>query len=77
MCLSYLVLDDEEPGTPSPNSLQEIRRRNSLDTLIIFVNVMSTKSLGGWEIMEIYAGGVLHSDRVFTVRSQSSLLLPS
>lgn len=43
------------------------RQSNALSTLTLFVHAISKKGFGGWEYMEILAGGVSESDVVFSV----------
>ncbi|KAF8323104.1 hypothetical protein DL93DRAFT_625081 [Clavulina sp. PMI_390] len=59
-CVNFLR--QSEPIT----SLGATRRINALKTLIVFVSSMAAKGFGGWEFMEIFAGGVSESDRVFS-----------
>jgi hypothetical protein len=43
----------------------DIKTANALETLLVFTRSMLAKNLSGWEIMEIFAGGVKESDDVF------------
>ena len=42
-------------------------KANALDTLIIFVRCLLAKQMSGWEIMDVFAGGVAESDTLFGV----------
>lgn len=72
--LAYLVV---EPKNAAAGSIQETRRTNALKTLLVFVETMLSKDLGGWEIMEVFAGSVSASDEVFTVGFPSIPPAPS
>lgn len=43
------------------------RKLNGLDTLAALIRGCTEKNLSGWEIMEVFAGGVKESDAVFHV----------
>lgn len=47
-------------------------KRNALETLVIFVRCLLAKQMSGWEIMDVFAGGVVESDTLFAVRIFSS-----
>jgi len=47
------------------------RKYNSLETLVLFVRAGLSKQLSGWEIMEVFAGGVGESDALFSVRAHA------
>ncbi|KIJ24304.1 hypothetical protein M422DRAFT_274945, partial [Sphaerobolus stellatus SS14] len=40
-------------------------KANALDTLIVFVRCLLAKQMSGWEIMDVFAGGVVESDTLF------------
>jgi hypothetical protein len=42
-------------------------KANALETLVLFVRCMLSKQLSGWEIMDVFAGGVVESDPLFSV----------
>lgn len=71
-CLAYLLASTTKSDTDSNSESTSKRRENALKTLIIFVRSMGKKGFGGWEIMEVYAGGVQESDAVFTVSTFGS-----
>ncbi|KAF8514489.1 hypothetical protein JB92DRAFT_133643 [Gautieria morchelliformis] len=41
-------------------------KANALETLVLFVRCMLSKQLSGWEIMDVFAGGVVESDPLFS-----------
>jgi hypothetical protein len=43
----------------------DIKKSHSVDTLAICIRCILEKNLTGWEVMEIFAGGVNQSDNVF------------
>ena len=45
----------------------DVRKANALDTLVVFLHAMLRKQFAGWELMELLAGTVSESDRVFGV----------
>lgn len=59
-CVSYIGAEDDSTTAVT-------RRSHALETLFVFVQAISRKSFGGWEFMEVCAGGVSQSDAVFTV----------
>ena len=44
-------------------------KANALETLVLFVRCMLSKQFSGWEIMDVFAGGVVGSDSLFSVGS--------
>jgi hypothetical protein len=63
--VSISYLRTNEPGEDA--ALTNTRRRNALKVLAILVPSLLAKNMAGWEIMEVFAGGVAKSDEVFTV----------
>jgi hypothetical protein len=47
---------------------EDIRKANALETLVVFLRSVLSKDLAGWEIMDLLAGNVSESDRIFGVR---------
>ena len=45
----------------------EVRKIHAAVTLAIFSRSMLTRNFAGWEVMEVFAGGVSSSDMVFKV----------
>lgn len=45
-------------------------KANALETLIIFVRCLLGKQMSGWEIMDVFAGGVTESDKLFAVSTR-------
>lgn len=63
-CLIHARKQDNDP----------VIRLHSLETLSIVLRNILAKNFAGWEVMEILAGGIAESDKVFMVcyfRSQS------
>ena len=50
-----------------------MRKANALETLSIMLKCILVHSFAGWEVMEIFAGGVSQSDAVFMVRAAINL----
>jgi hypothetical protein len=46
---------------------EDIRKANALETLVVFLRSVLSKDLAGWEIMDLLAGNVSESDRIFGV----------
>ncbi|KAK0233651.1 hypothetical protein IW262DRAFT_1452216 [Armillaria fumosa] len=46
-------------------SSDDIRTSHALETLCIFTKCLLTKGFSGWEVMEVFAGGVGNSDAFF------------
>ncbi|TFY70009.1 hypothetical protein EVJ58_g112 [Rhodofomes roseus] len=44
---------------------EDTRKRHAVETLCILSKCLLRKNLSGWEVMEIFAGGVNESDKVF------------
>jgi hypothetical protein len=47
---------------------EDIRKANALETLVVFLRSILSKDLAGWEIMDLLAGNISESDRIFGVR---------
>lgn len=45
-------------------------RGHAIETLSILLRNMLIKNFAGWEVMEIFAGGVNQSDAVFMVSTE-------
>jgi len=45
----------------------DVVRSHALETLSIVIRWVLAKNLAGWEVMEVFAGGVDESDKVFMV----------
>jgi hypothetical protein len=45
----------------------DVVRSHALETLSIVIRCVLAKNLAGWEVMEVFAGGVDESDMVFMV----------
>ena len=43
------------------------KSHHAVDVLMTVVKCILAKNLTGWEVMEVFAGGVNTSDKVFTV----------
>jgi hypothetical protein len=43
------------------------RTHHAVDLLMVVIKCILAKNLTGWEVMEVFAGGVNTSDKVFTV----------
>ena len=56
-CLVHARKQDNDPAI----------RLHSLETLSIVLHGILAKDFTGWEVMEIFAGGIAESDRVFMV----------
>lgn len=49
----------------------DVRKTNALDTLVVFLHSVLRKEFAGWELMELLAGTVSESDRVFGLLVES------
>lgn len=47
-----------------------LKTHNAAITLAVVSRAVLSKNLAGWEVMEVFAGGVSDSDRVFKVSSR-------
>jgi hypothetical protein len=57
-CLTHARMDPRSDGK---------RSHHAVDLLMMVIKCILAKNLTGWEVMEVFAGGVNTSDKVFMV----------
>lgn len=57
-CIAALRFEDAD---------ETVKSHNAAVTLAVVSRAVLSKNLAGWEVMEVFAGGVSDSDRVFKV----------
>ena len=54
-------------GTLRSEEADDAKKGHAANTLGVVSRCLLSKNLAGWEVMELFAGGVSDSDRVFNV----------